>query len=419
MSLNQPWRMGIVQIFATGMVLVFLLASPGAGFASTKAQLQKKASPIKTGVSQPAFDNEIHLISPPAVNRDSQGGYSFIVFGDTRTAQDDSKKEDQIFHKIRNSTHFEVKGELDQLASFAVYTGDLIWRGSNNGYWQEIRDQFPASLRSTSSPRIFPVIGNHESWQQGGEGDAMGNYFGTFPYLAQNGVQFHNYAFVIGNSLFVNLCSGGYGSDPKKFEEDDKVWNCEKVESFDKLMQSLGSLYGQLTYRGRKLSNIFVTYHKPSYSTFEHPPLNTGNDPLQTLLGFKKENPALKIFVFNGHNHVTELFRPAPGVFALVAGGGGAPQKAGIPVDDHGKPMQELFWPAVGSDRYRRINFFRASVGPSDEGVSIEERVFCANDDFAVLDYFKGVVIDKDGSVSYKGSRKYDCGFDQYLYLFQ
>jgi hypothetical protein len=402
-------RRNLSQALCTGILLLTALFSP--------ADNCLAEAPSAGTTLAASFDNEIHLIAPPPVQYDSRGGYTFIVFGDTRTAKNDSEKEDKIFHDLRNWTHEEVKRELDEFASFALYSGDFIWRGGDATYWKEIQTQFPASLRSVSFPRLFPVIGNHEAWELDGNVGAMKNYFDTFPYLAQNGVQYHNYAFVIGNSLFVNLCSGVYGTDPEKFEEDDKIWNCKAIESFDKLMQSLRLLYGQLTYKGR-LKNIFVTYHKPSYSTYEHPPLNTDNDPVQTLLEFKKGKPDLHIFVFNGHNHVTELFQPSPGVFALVAGGGGAPQKQGIAVNDHGKPMPELFWSAVGSSRYRRINFFRAYIDQQDD-ISIEERVLCANDDFAVITYFKGVVIDKNGSISYGGSRKYDCGFDQYSYLFK
>ena len=109
-----------------------------------------------------AFDNEIHLIQSPPVTRDAQGGFTFLVFGDTRTPEKDDTPENAAFHKIRNMTHAQVARDLtDGAASFALYTGDLVYRGSATVYWQEIREQFPASLRSAPSPRLFPVLGNH------------------------------------------------------------------------------------------------------------------------------------------------------------------------------------------------------------------------------------------------------------------
>lgn len=365
-----------------------------------------------------SFDNEIHAIASPTITYDSERNYEFIVFGDTRTAEDDSKNDDKLYHKLRDWTHEEVRREMQDLGvSFALYTGDFVWRGSKDSYWSEIRTQFPTSLRSISEAKIFPVLGNHETWQEPNEGNAMTNYFATFPYLVQDRVQFHNYAFVVGDSLFVNLCSGGYGKDKEKFKQDDKNWNCEVISSFDELMVSLQSLVGRMRRGQKEIKNMFVTYHKPSYSTYEHPPLDLKNDPIQTLLDISRNNPGMKLFVFNGHNHVTEIFKPAGTIIALVAGGGGAPQKSSVPVDDHGKPMQELFWPVIDSGRYPRINYFRIKVGKNDTSVNVEERVLCVNNDVSVLGYFRGIVIDNDGVITNRTHRHHECGVGDYEWL--
>lgn len=42
MSLNRRWKIGIVQVFATSIALVVLLASAGAGFAGTKPNFKRK-----------------------------------------------------------------------------------------------------------------------------------------------------------------------------------------------------------------------------------------------------------------------------------------------------------------------------------------------------------------------------------------
>lgn len=352
-----------------------------------------------------ASDDTIHRIDSPKVFYDTRGSYSFIVFGDTRTANPDhwEAEHGRSFETIRERTHKEVNRALFTEASFSLFTGDLLWRGSSPEYWQEVLSLIPARFRARDSHRFFPVLGNHELWQAEGEPEAMDLYFGAFPYLSKNQVRFHNYYFTVRDSLFVNLCSGGYGTDPKAFLKDDRTWNCTAISSFDSLMGSLTALYAQMGNGGQKPRNVFIQYHKPSYSTFAHPPLNTDNDPLTTLLALKRKEPALHVFVFNGHNHVSELFRPADGVYTLTAGGGGAPQKTGVPVRNWGKPMKERFWVVVGHPRNRRFNFFRIHVD-STSRVKVGEMCLYAYEDGAYLGYGPGVMIDTNGNIFFGGN---------------
>ncbi len=100
-----------------------------------------------------------------------------------------------------------------------------------------------------------------------------------------------------------------------------------------------------------------------------------------------------------------------------MAGGGGAPQKTGVEVDDHGKPMEELFWKAVGRGRTRRVNYFRVHVA-GDSRVAIEERALCLGKGAARPDYVAGVGIDGTGTITSAGSRTNDCAVDDFLKLF-
>lgn len=359
--------------------------------------------------SQPVWafagDDVIHRIDPPKVFYDRDGGYCFIAFGDTRTANPAHWVEEHgaAFKTIRDRTHKEVNNQLYSEASFAMFTGDLLWRGSNRHYWREALELIPPGFRSREAYRFFPVLGNHELWQAKGEPDALEQYFSAFPFLSHGQTSFHNYYFVIKDSLFVSLCSGGYGTDPDGFKEDDRTWNCTAITSFNALMDSLWEIYKQMVGRGPIPRNIFVQYHKPSYSTFAHPPLGTQNDPLTTLMALKRATPELRVYVLNGHNHVTELFHPAEGVYTLTAGGGGAPQKTGVPSRDWGKPMKERFWEAVGHPRNRRFNFFRIHVDAGGTA-SVEEMCLYSYEEGAHIGYGPGVTIDRKGNIFFRGS---------------
>ncbi len=352
-----------------------------------------------------AGDDVIHRIDPPKVFYDRDGGYSFIGFGDTRTANPEHWVEEHgaAFKTIRDRTHKEVNNQLYTEASFAMFTGDLLWRGSNRHYWREALELIPPGFRSREAYRFFPVLGNHELWQARDEPDAVNQYFNAFPFLSHGQTYFHNYYFVIKDSLFVSLCSGGYGTDPDGFKEDDRTWNCTAITSFEALMASFKGIYDKMVSRGPTPRNIFVQYHKPSYSTFAHPPLGAENDPLTTLMNLKRDTPALHVYVLNGHNHVTELFRPAKGVYTLTAGGGGAPQKAGVPSRDWGKPMKERFWEAVGHPRNRRFNFFRIQVDAMG-AASVEEMCLYSYEEGAHIGYGPGVTIDRKGNIFFRGS---------------
>lgn len=352
-----------------------------------------------------AGDDRIHRIDPPEVFYDRDGGYSFIAFGDTRTANPEHWAEEHgsAFKTIRDWTHREVNRHLYTEASFAMFTGDMLWRGSNRHYWHEALELIPPGFRARDGYRFFPVLGNHELWQAPGEPDALDQYFNAFPYLSEEQVRFHNYYFVIGDSLFVSLCSGGYGTDPKGFEKADRTWNCTVITSFETLMESLQGIYQGMVNRGQPPRNIFVQYHKPSYSTYKHPPLDERNDPLTTLMALKHKRQDLRVYVLNGHNHVTELFRPAQWVFTLTAGGGGAPQKPDVPSRNWGKPMKERFWAAVGHSRNLRFNFFRIHVD-AEGRASVDEMCLYSYEQGAHIGYGPGVMIDREGNILFGGN---------------
>jgi len=257
-------------------------------------------------------------------------------------------------------------------AQFCLFTGDLVYRGSCARDWEWARQVFLAKVPPSS---VFPILGNHDSWQKRGESPAFLLFHRAFPQLklASPGPSAlpHYYAFRIGRSLFVNLCTGGYPSPgtPADFERADRTWLCERAP-FATQMRWMDQVLAHGVTQGVK--HVFVQYHKPSFSCSRHPPLNIEQDPLTRLRPFKKRHPNVNVVALSGHNHTTSVYLSG-GVLVLVVGGGGAPQHFlhGPKACHKDKPDQppELFW--KGGVRTARYNFFDFRV--SGDKLSIQE----------------------------------------------
>ena len=256
--------------------------------------------------------------------------------------------------------------------AFGLFTGDLVYRGSCAADWARARRLF---LSRVPPERVFPVLGNHETWHGRNEPSPFPFFFKAYPHLrrrhGETTQQPHYYAFRVGRSLFLNLCTGGYPrfGKPEGFKRADRTWLCEQA-SFEHQMRWLDR---QLAKAARhKIKHVFVQYHKPSYSCSNHPGLDDRHDPLFRLRPFKRIHPSINITVFNGHTHNTELYL-TQGVVVLVAGGSGAPQHADWgPSSCHKNKKQppERFWD--GAKRPPRYNYFRVTV--KGDRISIQER---------------------------------------------
>jgi hypothetical protein len=349
------------------------------------------------------------IVDAPVVIPDDDGSFKFIVFGDSRgdtvepecgdtvepecgdtvepvsgdTAEpkdaDRCETCDDYPHNERDrlSLLYEVSGRINPFSknsaeprpAFALFTGDIVYRGGCPFYWEPIEYYFKYSIKSCP-PRLFPVPGNHETWERTAGEDPFDNYFKAFPCLKKDCTGLHYYAFYTSDCAFINLCNGAYCGDDK--------WHC-KQGTFDEQMKWMRSVidYG---LHEKDVKNLFVQYHKPSYSNFEHPALAGKNDPLVILREYKRRYyPPLGVFVFNSHNHTTELYNTEEGVIVLVAGGGGAPQKVCEGCEPTKKTPDELFWPEVFKDkkekikkRQKRVNYFEVKV--SDDDVTMIEK---------------------------------------------
>ena len=305
--------------------------------------------------------------------------YTFTVFGDTRTSALGSLDgHDAVFSLARNQVFLNVGEQLSsRKAAFSLFTGDLIWQGGKPEYWEEPVAYFPKSIRE----KIFPIPGNHETWLD----PLLKNYFSFFPQLENN----HSYYFTCGNSLFLSLCTGGYIGEysKKRAFAQDREFTCIKAD-YDQLQlpRFLEKRAADMTAAGTPLKNIFVQYHKPSFSYYKHPPLDRENDPVEALKAFGRKNATVQMVVFNGHNHTTELYQPADNISVLVAGGGGAPQKRlskdlpSGPVKKiyEEKGVKEVFWSAIGTtteDRTQRVNYWTVDVDNTVNRVTVTEKV--------------------------------------------
>ncbi|MCG8618578.1 MAG: metallophosphoesterase [Desulfobacterales bacterium] len=313
----------------------------------------------------------------PGISQNSQ--FSFTVFGDTRTSASGSTDGHDVVFQLAREEVFKAVGEtLDSgRALFSLFTGDLIWQGGEAGYWTSPASRFPNALRT----RIYPIPGNHETWND----PLLKQYFSFFPQLEDN----HSYYFTCGNSLFISLCTGGYIGEYSKAASfaQDQEFTCIKAGYADlDLPDFLIRTADAMAAAGTPLKNIFMQYHKPSFSYYKHPPLNKENDPVEALKAFSKNRPGLQMVVFNGHNHTTELYQPTPNISVLVAGGGGAPQKTlsdSLPSDAvkaiyKAKGVDEIFWKALGStteDRTQRINYWVVDVDNTTNTVRVTEKV--------------------------------------------
>ncbi|MFH2009423.1 MAG: metallophosphoesterase [bacterium] len=282
--------------------------------------------------------------------------------------------------------------------AFALFTGDLVFRGSCKKDWELVRAKL---LSRIPARRLYPIVGNHESWHGRNEPRPLPFFFQAYPHLrlhvGDKKIEPHYYFFHLGRSLFINLCTGGYPrfGAPADFEKADRRWLCE-VAPFPRQMAWLDKV---LAYGARHgVRHVFVQYHKPSFSCSRHPSLDDRHDPMFHLRPFKKRHPEVNIIALSGHNHTTALY-VSEGVVSLVAGGSGAPQHTewgARACHPHKRQPPERFW--NGARRVTRYNYFRVVVHGNQ--LTIGER--CLTRVNGRFEYRPGAVISANGTVTHR-----------------
>ncbi|MCP5050635.1 MAG: hypothetical protein GY940_25960, partial [bacterium] len=216
---------------------------------------------------------------------------------------------------------------------FAIHGGDMVLNGFQgrmfNPYWM-LFNSFYGSLRAYepgTMPRFFPVVGNHELW----EDENLTGFRYWFPWLEKYGFSETNrvYHLVHQNSLFVFLDTGDYA-----------------LSGGTQWLSKLPPFQGQMDFLKKQLENVpesvqhvFVVYHKPSFAKVGHDPLPKDQNPHYAVL--KNYADKFNIIVFNSHVHSTEYYI-VDGIRYLLVGGGGAPQA--FKPAKHPSPEKELYW---------------------------------------------------------------------------
>lgn len=195
---------------------------------------------------------------------------TFVVYGDTRQG---GAVEQAVAKRI-----------LGEAPDFAVHTGDLVRKGSDETAWLDFFDNERPLLASVP---VFPVFGNHEKW-----GDPAGELTARFfPDLREK----RWYSFTVAGSRFI-LLDGNAPDDGAQL-----AWLKDQLE------------------QGRTAKNVFVFVHQPPFSLGDH----CGSATSQTAWVDLFEQYRVRA-VFAGHDHAYERME-RNGVRYFVTGGGGAP----------------------------------------------------------------------------------------------
>jgi hypothetical protein len=276
----------------------------------------------------------------------------------------DHRGHTAVFETIADLVHCEKAQNNPRYVDLAVHTGDIVlWSDkADNVYWARFDSLFYRKLKGQCfTKRFLPVAGNHEYWKD----PHLESYFQNFPFLRTDDADegCHYYALKYGNSCFIFLCSGTYVEEKHRGKKWS-YWTCMDA-SFH---EQMAWFQEALEYaRDSGCRHLFVTYHKPSHTCSEHPPLDGWCDPRIYLKRFKRDNRNISVTVFGGHNHTTEIFRDDD-ITYVVAGGGGANQTFRDTTWTTGP--DELYWKK--RPRRENYNYLRVDV----DGGTAKMRLF-------------------------------------------
>jgi predicted phosphodiesterase len=204
----------------------------------------------------------------------AQTGFSFVVFGDTRTQ-----------HRVHQAV---VDRILTVEPDFVLHTGDLVQAGSAPHQWETF---FEIERELMARAPLFPALGNHEG--------AAPIYFDLF-YLPGNE---RWYTFEYGNARFVCLQVDGFtdfgpGSEQYAWLEATLAANTQPW--------------------------LFTYFHVPPYSSAAHGAADEDYESsVRSVLTPLFERHEVDV-VFNGHKHNYER-NEVGGITYIVTAGGGAP----------------------------------------------------------------------------------------------
>jgi len=260
-----------------------------------------------------------------------------------------------VFDRVVEAFNPGPDHEQDR-AALAIHTGDaVVWGGQgkdldHNPYWQrfnkELISRLPPLAAAGLPGRLFLALGNHEIRQD----PEIKGVLSALPYLKKTGLSRQNrcYSFDFQGCRFIFLDTGTHG-------KQKGYWAGCRPDFAGQMRQLEGWLNTAVAEKARQ---VFVSFHAPAFCQIGHGGLPLDLNPHQAL---KKFSDKLKITVFNGHVHTTEMYF-VDGVRYWVLGGGGAPQVLESPSPKPGHPP-ELYW--AGRPRQEEYNYLMVKVqGP-------------------------------------------------------
>ncbi len=248
------------------------------------------------------------------------------------------------------------KGAEDPLSgpSFSLNTGDMTFFGyqgksrDESPYWRDFYERFlsklPAGGPGSLPGRFFPAPGNHETCLD----ENLEGLLSTVPYLPQMGftIERRLYKFDYGASRFIFLDTGDMDY------RNPSAWG-SKHPDFQAQMAILTEWLQEAKKEG--IDQVFVTFHSPAFCIAGWGPLPSKENPHSYLKPFASD---LKITVFNGHIHTTEIYQ-VDGIRYLLLGAGGGEQGYQANIPPKGYP-EELYW--KGQPRVEDYNYLRVQV---------------------------------------------------------
>jgi 3',5'-cyclic AMP phosphodiesterase CpdA len=244
------------------------------------ASRDQESLPVAPGITADAGDAAFH--TPPGPGKPLR----FVVYGDVRSGHD-------VHALLQRSI-------ADEDPDFALVTGDLVDRGTDEGDWERFFEIAAPLLRQVT---LFAAPGNHD-YGRTGRGAAV--FVKLFRPTRSGEEESSYYSFDVGHAHFVAVDSNQYSSPQQRQWLDRDLADARK--------------------RGMKV--LFAFAHEGPWSTGMHGDHEVAIREWAPIL----EKHRVTLF-FYGHDHHFERGRVGKLEY-VVSGGGGAglrPQKCGIP----------------------------------------------------------------------------------------
>ena len=240
-----------------------VIAGVSLGIVSIRAQQNGRApANLRTPEAVRAIEPPATPL-PPERSSAAVTRFSFVAYGDTRSANDPNVPGDgQIIQPTHSRIVDRVMEKTRELAAsqfpirFVLQSGDAVLRGTDAAMWNVSFNPIIERLTKTANIPYYLTAGNHDVAPGGEDGRAQGlrNTLAAISKLIPpdgsprrlNG--YPTYAFGYGNSFFIALDSN-IANDPVQL-----AWVTDQLEQLDR----------------RRYRHVIVFFHHPAFSSGPH-----------------------------------------------------------------------------------------------------------------------------------------------------